>query len=225
MSFAKETPFRQQIRPGFFGDFLNREHVLPGGIKLKASTFNGADAVQVVVGAAGALADANTVPVDALSGDIPKGTVLNFGAADSKKFAKLTANAVSGDVSIAVEDLPTALVDNDTAFYNPPSTGKRVPSGTPVFIDQELLETSAAIGAEWESAANGTAVLTTDLVRIVAFDVLDVDDNNDADLLRKGTLIRVNHMYWDTLDDTVKAKIRADYEVTVGAPGQEVPAS
>lgn len=65
-------------------------------------------------------------------------------------------------------------------------------------------------------------VTSNDCVRLLAYDVQDVDDNNDANILRKGTAIGVNHMYWDTLSASVKAAIRADYEVTVDAPGQEV---
>jgi hypothetical protein len=74
-------------------------------------------AFNVVVGAAGALANATTVPVDALEGPLKKGTVLYFGA---KKFAVLNADAEEGDTSITVLAIPTALVDNDkaTAFYD-----------------------------------------------------------------------------------------------------------
>jgi hypothetical protein len=70
--------------------------------------------VIVTVGAAGAAQGAVAVPVDALSGAIPSGTVLNFGGA---KFARLTAGAAAGAVALAVAAIPTALVDNDTATY------------------------------------------------------------------------------------------------------------
>lgn len=59
-----------------------------------------------------AAANATSVTVDALESNLKKGTLLDFGV---KKFAKLTADALAGATTIAVEALATALVDNDTA--------------------------------------------------------------------------------------------------------------
>lgn len=70
--------------------------------------------VVVTVGAAGALADATSVPVDALTGPIPSGTTLYMG---SKKYVTLTAAAAEGATSLTVAALPTAVVDNDTATF------------------------------------------------------------------------------------------------------------
>ncbi len=223
MSFAKGSPFEQNIRPGFVGDFLNREHVLPGGVKLNASTFTGSDDIRVEVTAAVA-ANATTVPVVALSRDIPTDTTVMFGAPADGKFARLSEESPTGDNSLVTYPVPKDLAVGDVGYYSPPGTTKRIPAGTPVKISNTVLESSAASGALWSSAGNGIAAGTNDIVRILAYDVQDVEDNNDGDLLRKGTLLRVNHMYWDTLDATVKAKTRVDYDVTVGTPGQEVPA-
>lgn len=221
MSFAKTTPYQKNIRPGFLGDYANREHVLPGGIKLAASTFNGADAVKVVVDTAGAAANANAVPVTALTAEIPAGTTISFGAAGSKKFAKTTALVSKGAVSLVVEALATALVAGDIGYYNAPGVTKRVPAGTLVGTTNAALEAGAATGVQWHAAVDAD-----DVVRIMAYDSPDVDTNNDADVLRVGTLIRVNHLpVWATLSAALKAKVRATYEVTVGTPGQEVPAS
>lgn len=89
----------------------------------------GTNAVAVGVGSAGAAADATAVPVDALSGAIPSGTVLDFGA---KKFARLTAAAAKGATSLTVAALATALVDADTATYAgvAGSGSKTIPAGT-----------------------------------------------------------------------------------------------
>ena len=86
--------------------------------ELKAGTvldFGSYDDVSVVVGVAGALANATSVPVAALSGPIPNGTILDF--AGSGKFAKLTAAAIAGATSLTVEALPQALVSTDTATF------------------------------------------------------------------------------------------------------------
>jgi len=220
MSFAKINPIEKNIRPGFVGDFLNREHLLPGGIKLDATTFPGVDAIAATT--TGAAQGATAVPVAALAGAIPSGTVLDFGGA---KFARLTANAAAGATSLTVAALPTALVNGDVARYLASGLKKRVAAGTPVFATQAAFEAAGTNGLRWKNAGNGVAVGATDYVMILAFDVQDLDDSTDADALRRGTLIRVNHMYWETLSTSVKDRIRAIYEVTVGTPGQEVPAA
>lgn len=224
MSFARITPWKQNIRPGFLGDFLSREHVLPGGIKLDASTFYGEDAVKAVVGAAGALANATSVPVAALADAIPSGTLLDFGG---KKFARLSAAAAAGATSLAVDAIPTALVSGDTAYYLPEGTPKRAAAGTPVYIALSDFEAGANGGAQWKYCGPGvTPHATTDIVRILAFDVTDVDANNDGDILRPGTLIKINHLpEWDNLDAATKVHLRAQYQCTVGAPGQETATS
>jgi hypothetical protein len=221
MGFAKSTPIGKNIRPGFVGDFLSREHVLAGGVKLDASTFPGEDAVRVKL-TANAAAAATTLAVEALSGDIEDNTLLDFG---TNKFARVNDLPVTGDTQITTDAIPTALVAGDTAYFHPVGTGKRVAAGTPVFLDETAFEGAAATGIKWKYAGGGVAVGNNDRVCILAYDVQDVDDLNDGDLLRKGTLVYVNFMYWDELHPTVQAKIRADYEVSVGTPGQEVPAT
>lgn len=298
-AFADNVGYQKNIRPGFLGDVLSREHLLPGGAKIDAAAFNSADAITAAVGAggaaigatsvptaaltaiipantilnfgtlapvvatvgvAGAAQGATSVPVAALSGPIPTGTVLDFGGA---KFAVLTANAAAGATALAVRALPTALVSgdaatfkggtkqarltaaaaqgataltvdelqfalvqNDTAYYNVPGKPKRIPAGTVVGLTFAELEAAAATGVKWGPAAD-----TDDLVRITPFDVPDADVNDDCELLRPGTLIKVNFLPgWGvpgliTLSAAVKAKIRAAYETTVGAPGDEVPAA
>jgi hypothetical protein len=77
-------------------------------------TTPGTPPVSVVVGVAGAAADATSVPVAALSAAIPSGTVLSFGG---QKFARLTAIAALGATALTVAALPKALVSGDTATY------------------------------------------------------------------------------------------------------------
>lgn len=291
MLFPQTNPYQQNIRPGFIGDFLSREHVLPGGIKLDAAAFSNANSINAVVGSAGAAAAATSIPVTALAGPIPSGTVLNFGPAPdvvvtvgsagaatdattipvdaltgpipsgvtlafgSKKFATLTAAAAEGATSLTVAAIPTAVVDNDaatyvsttdrtatltanaiagatsltvsalavklvstdTASYASTTIGKRVAAGTLVGATNAELEGAAATGLQWGPAGD-----SDDVVYLLAFDVVDVNDKNDADVLRKGTLIKVNNLPdWSTMSSTLKGKVRAAYECTVGAPGQE----
>lgn len=112
---AQVTVNANQITsPVWAGDFLNREHLVPGGARVDAAQFPATDAVTVTVGAAGALVDDTAVPVAALGGPIPSGTVLDFG---DKKLAVLTAAAVAGATILTVRAIPTALVSGDVATY------------------------------------------------------------------------------------------------------------
>lgn len=219
-SFPNNAGFQKNIRPGFVGDVLSREHLLPGGAKIDAALFNSADAIKIVVGVGGAAADAVAVPVAALSAELPAGAVIPIGAANSKKFIVLSAKALKGAVLLATQPLPTALVAGDTGYYDIPGEPKRIASGTIIGLTNAELEGAAATGVLWGPAADAD-----DVVRITAYDIQDADSNNDCDLLRPGTLIKVNFLPgWADLSAAIKNKIRATYEVTVGAPGDEVPA-
>ncbi len=191
--------------PAWAGDFLSPEHLVPGGAKLDAAQFNATDAVIVVVGSAGAAVDATTVPVDALSGAVPSGTVLDFGG---DKYATLTAAAAAGATSITVRALVTALVDNDAATYK--GVGKKtVPSGT--VIGRTFVERAAG-------TPFGPAGDSDDEIYLVAFDVTDAAINNDVELYRHSSIVKENRLpNWATLSAAVKAALRANYSTTVGA--------
>lgn len=217
-AFPENATFEKNIRPAWTGDTLTREHVLAGGAKIDSTLFNSVDAVKVVVAAAGAAADALAIPLKlALSDKIPAGVSLDFGG---KKFARLTAEAAKGAMGLVNAALPTALVEDDVAYYNQPGMPKRIQASTVVGCTYEELEAAAATGLKWGPAAD-----TDEVVRIVVYDIPDADTNNDCELLRPGTLLKVNFMpSWAGLSAAVKAKVRAAYEVTVGGPGDEVPA-
>ena len=194
----------QRTAPRWAGEGFSKWCLLPGGAKVVASAFFAEDSVRVVVGAAGALANAVSVPVDALSGPIPSGTMLHFG---SKKFAILTADADEGDTDITVEALPTALVDNDTAIF-PGTETVSIPSGT--LIGRTYAERDA--GTPYGPAADAD-----DEIYLTAFDVTDVNNNNDVELYRHGGLVKENFLpEFDDLSATLKGKIRTLYETTVG---------
>lgn len=191
--------------PVWAGDFLDREHLVPGGAKVDATQFNATDAVIVTVGAAGAAVDATTVPVDALSGPIPSGTVLDFGG---DKFATLTAAAAAAATSLTVRALVTALVDDDTATYK--GVGKKsIAAGT--VIGRTYAERTAG-------TAFGPADDSDDEFYLVAFDVTDAAILDDVELYRYGGIVKENRLPdWATLSATVKAALRAAYSTTVGA--------
>lgn len=186
--------------PVWMGDYWSRETVMPVPVKLDAAQFNAIDAVKVVVGAAGALANATTVPVDALAGAIPDGTVLDFGG---KKFARLSAPAAAGAVSLTVDALATALVDDDTATYK--GMGKKsLPSGT--LIGRTFAERDA--GSDWGPAN----VATDDEIYLTTRDLSDLTKDATTEIYRHNKVVKENYLPgWSGLDSTVKAKIRSLY--------------
>lgn len=195
----------QSTPPVWMGDYSGRESIMPVPVKLDPAAFNGEDAVRVTVGAAGAAADAVTVPVDALPGPIPAGTVLDFG---DKKFARLTAAAAAGAVTLAVAALATALADDDTATY--PGTGKkRVPSGT--LIGRTYAERDA--GNPWGPAD----VAGDDELYLTARDAADLSKDNDTEIYRHNRVVKENYLPgWAGLSNAVKTKIRALYQCIKG---------
>lgn len=191
--------------PSWAADFFSREHLVPGGAKVVAADFLATDAVVVTVGAAGAAIDATTVPVDALSGAIPNGTVLDFGG---DKFATLTAAAAAGATSLTVRALVTALVDDDTATYAGVAT-KLIPAGT--LIGRTFAERAAGTGfSPW--------VTGDEEVYLTAFDVIDAAANNDVELYRPGSIVKENQLpNFSSLTAGQLAAIRAAYNTVRGS--------
>jgi len=71
--------------------------------------------VTVTVGAGGAAQGATSIPVAALTGAVPSGTLLDFG---SGKSARLAATAPERATTLSVSALPRALVQNDASNYD-----------------------------------------------------------------------------------------------------------
>lgn len=191
--------------PEFVNDFLDREHLLPGGVKVDASQFQSSDAVVVDVGAAGAAAGATTVPVSpALTGPIPAGTIIWFSGA---KFIRLSAAAAAGANSLTVTATPTALVDADVGYYSPSGTTS-IPAGTA--IGRTIAERDAG-------TSFGPAAAADDEIYLTAFDVTDAQQIDDAEVLRNGTVIKENYLpAFSTLAAGVQTALRTRYQMTVG---------
>lgn len=193
--------------PAWAGDFFDRDHMIPGGAKLDPAQFNDQDASVVVVGAAGAIATATSVPVAALTDAIPSGTVLSFG---TNKFARLTAAAAVGATSLTVAAIPVALVSGDTATYAGVGATVTVVSGT--VVGRTIAERNAG-------TAYGPAAAADDEIYIVCFDRYDVTVNNDVELYRPNAIVKENFLP-QVIDGTMIAgvltKLRAAYVCTVG---------
>lgn len=191
----------------WMGDYGSRDRLIPGGAKVDATQFKSDDAVTVVVGAAGAGIAAVAVPVAALSGPIPAGTVLYFGGA---KVAQLSAAAAKGAVSLAVNALPAALVNADTATYLGIGP-KYIPSGT--IVGRTYAERDAL-------TPFGVPADADDEYFFLANDVSDAAKNDDIDLYRPNGVVYENFLPADfaAASATIKGKMRTLYRCTIGAP-------
>lgn len=66
----------------------------------------------------------------------------------------------------------------------------------------------------------GAAADTDDEVFIVAYDIYDLNEINDAEVLRRETLIKYNLLPgWTAMSAALKAKVRTAYQPTKGAGG------
>lgn len=191
--------------PRWAGDNFSKELLLPAGGKVDPVQFFAEDSVAVVVGAAGAAANATSVPVAALSGPIPNGTTIRLGV---KKFVTLTVAALLGDVTLTVEALATALVSGDAGLYPGIKANISIPSGT--LLGRTYAERDA-------KTSFGPAADTDDEFYLLAFGILDANLNNDATLYRHNGLVKENYLpAFTTLSATQQAKIRTLYQTTIG---------
>ncbi len=193
-------------RPAWAGDWLERDHLMPGGGRIDPATVPLTDAVTATVGVAGAAAAATSVPVAALSGAIPSGTLLDF--TGTGKFALLTAAAAAGATTLTVQALPQALVSGDVATYAGTTT-KFVPAGT-------------LVGRTWAESASGAAfglwASGDNEVYLIAHDVFEAAVDADFVLYRWNSIVKDNFLPgFATLDAGALAAIRAHYQTTRGA--------
>jgi hypothetical protein len=187
------------------GDYLDRDHLVPGGATLDPAQFIGAQTgTRVIVGAAGAAINAVAVPVAALQNAIPAGITVSFGGL---KFARLSAAAAKGAISLTTDPIPTALVSGDTGIYA--GTGKKnIPSGT--IIGRTRAERDAG-------TPFGVAIDTDEEIYLTAFDITDADAVSDVELYRYNSVVYENFLPdFAAASATIKAFIRNRYVCSVG---------
>lgn len=151
---------------------------------------------------------ATSIAVAALPYTVLAGTVLNFGVPGKLAFVTLTAAA--GATSLTVSALSVALILGDTATV-PATRGSIVQSGTVV---------SRTIGQRDAKLGFHTAVATDDEIFIVAFDISDVQNNADVDLVMPGDFVVKENFLpgFAGLTPALVTKLRGLYILTVGRP-------
>lgn len=197
----------QILSANFLAEALTADILVPGGARIIASEFFAPDAVRVVVAVGGAAINATVIPIDALSGSIPVGAILDF--TGTKKFAVLTAAAVAGATSLTVESLPTALVATDLAVY----------SGR---VDKPI-QSGILVGRSFSDRASrlpfGVADVSTDEdIYLIAIGAADANINPEVVLLRYQSLIYEDKLPgWAAMTSPVKTKIRSLYQCITSA--------
>lgn len=193
--------------PVWAGDFLSRDHLIPGGAKVDAAQFNVNSAVVVTL-TAQANANATSLAVAALSGAIPAGTLLYFGEAG--ELARVNAAAAAAATSLAVDAIPAQIESGDVATYQGLSMMKSIPSGTP--LGRTISERDAGTGY-------GPATDTDDEIYLLAYDITDAVIGPDCDLYRHNSIVKENFVPgWAGFSSNLKAALRSRYRCTVGQP-------
>ena len=198
--------------PQWAADGTGAEYLMRGPFKVTAAAFPTLDAVTVKLNGAAAAA-ATSLTVDALTGAVLAGTVLLFPNANPLlpgAIAVVAADAAATDTAISVVALEKAIADNAEAVVN--GSGKRaIRSGT--VVGRTIAERDAGTGF-------GQPASTDDEIRIVAFDIVDADANNDCELYKPGSLVYENflaNIAFVAATSALLDKLRATYICTLGA--------
>ncbi|MBE2224847.1 MAG: hypothetical protein IAF02_25120 [Anaerolineae bacterium] len=203
---AKMLVSNNQISsPAWAGDFISRDHLVPGGANVNPELFNAANAVAAAV-IGDHNANAVSVNVAPLSGSIPAGAILRVDRPGV--FARLATPAAEGDVALNVEPLSALINDGSTAIYE--GTGKKV------------VQSGTAIGRTFDERDGGEAFGLADAgdeeIYLVAFENPDVERNPVVELYRHGSVVKENFLpnFASLVDSGVIDFIRANYTTTIG---------
>jgi hypothetical protein len=221
--YAGQTNGNFLAAPRWLAEFTGRDSIIPTPALIDPTAFNDYAGVTAVVGAAGAAANATSIPVAALTQGptvvaptavignvvIPAGANLYFGGA--KKLARVTVDAKIGDTAITVEALPTALVSGDTARYNSVNpNGKYLPGG--LLVGRTFAERDA--GTPYGVA---DVVTPDDQIFLTVFDISDANKDAGIELLRHNMTVKENYLPdWASYTSGMKTVLRARYRCITG---------
>lgn len=178
-------------------DGASPENMVAFPAKVNPALFTDFAAVSVTVDAAGAAANATSIPVTAVTypeGNaatvintpnrvlIPNGSAIYFGA--SKKLALLTADFKQGDTAMTVQALPTALVSGDIGVVSAFNT-KLIPAGT--FVGRTYAMRDANTPFRPWITGDDEAFLTM-------FDIVDANLNDDVEFYLPTRQVKENYL-------------------------------
>jgi hypothetical protein len=191
--------------PQWAGDYMNREHMIPGGGRVDAAQW--ATVTYTVKLAATAAAAAVALVTDALPIAIPAGTTLDFAGAGG--FALTTVLAAAGATSITVEALDAEILnDAEAPFVVTDPVPVTIASGTLI----GRTHTERLAGTNF-----GPADSADDEFYVVCFAVYDAAINPDVELYRPPSVVKENFLpEWASLSAGMKTKLRATYQCVTG---------
>lgn len=192
-------------QPDWAAEPLTADKLVPGGAKVTASAFARMDAVTVTLAAGAVTAGSNkTLTFTAgLTGAIPSGAILDFGAGE---FVTFPTGAAKGATSVTNATVAADLEGGESATYPGTSPIRKLESGT--LVGRTFTERDAG-------TAYGVADTTTpdDQLFLVAFENTDLENNNEVTLVRHQTLIYEDKLPgWSSLTTGTKTAIRARYQ-------------
>lgn len=198
------TDFGSASNKAFLGDNGDREHVLAGGMKIDTSAvYNAAGEYIIKLNDNAAAQGDTTITVDALPVALPDNAQLKFGSVT----VQLNGAKAAGQTSLTVDALGGDIADDTEATYRVDSAHRVLPAGS--VLGQTFTEKEAG-------TAIGPAADADDEV-FITFNEVDLDKESDVDLVRHGTLIKVNFLpVWSGLSSTLKGKVRAQYQTVIG---------
>jgi hypothetical protein len=164
-----------------------------------------APSVTIVTAIAGDVGD-TSLAVNALSGPIPNGKILDFG---NGVLVKLAAGAITGATSLTTAALTKQVPAAATATYaGADTTLKSIPSGTPIGRSEAERTSKSPFGP---------AVDTDFEIYLLADEVSDVNSNADGVAYRHTSLVKENYLPgWTSMASGLKTKIRELYQCIVG---------
>lgn len=189
--------------PEWSAECLPAEKLLNAGTQLDIAQFVFTDSVTVTLAAGAIVAGSNKTLTltSALTGDIPAGTILDFG---SGEYASLTVKASEGATTITGVTLAADLEGGESATYSGASGQITVPSGT-------------LVGRTYTERANGDgfgpAATTDDEIFIVAFQVERAEIDAGFTAVRHTTLIYEDKLPgWSSFSSDMKTAVRSRYQ-------------
>lgn len=190
-------------QPEWAAECLPADKLLNAGTQLDIAQFMFSDSVSLTLAAGAVTAGSNKTLTltSGLTGGIPAGTILDFGAGE---YATLTVKASEGATTITGVTLAADLEGGESATYKGSSGHITVESGK-------------LVGRTYTERANGDgfgpAVSTDDEIYIVAFQVERAEIDSGFTAVRHETLVYEDKLPgWNEFDANTKAAVRSRYQ-------------
>jgi hypothetical protein len=202
----------ERSTPRWLADFKDRHFLMESGSQIDRTKYYPRGTVTVTVGTGGAAQGATSLPVAApgLEADLESGRTLDGGGG---LFARLSAPGTAGDTSLTVAALPTAVPAGTVMRANSISGAVAIPSGTVVSRSTAERDANQPFHPPTDADA------ATGEVRILVYDVVDANEDDDIVMVRPGASVQIRWNYlpeYTNLSTAVKNRLATDYLLLKG---------